>query len=247
MSCESPISLRPEGRISHGCVLLHGFTGGPWEMEDLGKFLFSKGIAVECPLLPGHGSLAGSLAVTRWHEWHQSAYEALEKLKKKCDKVFVCGQSLGGCLALHLAAHYTFDGVITLAAGTKINDWRIKLIPFLKMFISRIKKKPADIAHKQNTSNHVAQTIIPLNAAIEVIKFYSHVENDLTEVHIPILLFHSINDHVVRYENAHHILSKVSSQSRELITLTKSFHVLTLDIDRNKIFDKIGVFITQTL
>ena len=122
MSCEGPISLRPESRISHGCVLLHEFTAGPWEMEDLGKFLFSKGIAVECPLLPGHVSLADSLAVTDWYEWRQSAYKAFEELKKNCDKVFVYGQSLSGCLVLHLAAHYAFNGVITLAAGTKISD-----------------------------------------------------------------------------------------------------------------------------
>jgi esterase/lipase len=37
------------------CLLLHGFTAGPYQMEPLGQYLYQAGYNVVAPLLPGHG------------------------------------------------------------------------------------------------------------------------------------------------------------------------------------------------
>ena len=37
-------------------ILVHGFTGSPYDMKELAEFLVSKGISVKVPLLAGHGS-----------------------------------------------------------------------------------------------------------------------------------------------------------------------------------------------
>jgi len=55
-------------RAGHGpvVVLVHGFTGSPWELEPLVDALAGAGYAVRAPLLPGHGESPAALARTCW-------------------------------------------------------------------------------------------------------------------------------------------------------------------------------------
>lgn len=228
------------------CLLLHGFTSGSWEMEGLGNYLFSHGISVECPLLPGHGTTPEELSLKTWIDWHLCASDAFRKLRNLYDNVIVCGQSLGGCLALHLAAHYPADAVITLGAGTKINDTRVRFLRFYRLLINNArKKKPSDVSDLTARSNHRTYNVYPLAAVSEVVEFYRHLEDDLADVRAPLLLFHSTSDHTIPYSNADFILSHVSSSQKKLITLTKSYHLLTLDVERENIFEQILNFISE--
>src|SRR5436305_8863266 len=104
----TPEQLRPF-RIrggTRGCLLIHGFAGTPPEMRGLGEYLAAAGYDVMGPLLAGHGLTPEAMAQTRWTVWARSAQDALTALGRDCREVFVAGQSLGGTLALHLAAAY---------------------------------------------------------------------------------------------------------------------------------------------
>ena len=47
-----------------GVVLVHGFTGSPWEMLPVGEYLAALDITVSCKLLPGHGHADRDLNLT---------------------------------------------------------------------------------------------------------------------------------------------------------------------------------------
>ena len=57
------------------------------------------------------------LSKCKWHDWFEASKNELFNLRKRCKKVFVIGLSMGGSLALHLAAHYQVEGVVALAPG----------------------------------------------------------------------------------------------------------------------------------
>ena len=84
--------------------MLHGFTGTPFEMRYLGERLHRDGFTVVGPTLPGHGTAAGELDRTGWPDWYAGVEAAADELARRCDRIAVVGQSLGGLLALHLAA-----------------------------------------------------------------------------------------------------------------------------------------------
>src|SRR2546427_10780076 len=127
-----PDQLRPF-RIragTRGCLLLHGFAGTPPEMRGLGEYLAAAGYDVMGPLLAGHGLTPEAMALTRWTDWVRSAQDALTALRRDCREVFVAGQSLGGTLALHLAAtNPAVTGVVAvggMGSPDYFRDWRVK-------------------------------------------------------------------------------------------------------------------------
>src|SRR4029077_21197105 len=85
-------------RIDRGpvsCLLLHGLTGTPYEMRDLGEALAAAGVSVSCPLLPGHGTDVRDLARTTWRDWEAAALAEFDALGPKSGSRFVCGLSMG--------------------------------------------------------------------------------------------------------------------------------------------------------
>src|SRR5262249_36542029 len=84
----APFSLGPP-QAEAGVLVLHGFTGSPFEMRLLGEFLAGRGWAVEGPCLAGHGGTTADLAATGWSDWVESADRALNQLRGRAQKIVV--------------------------------------------------------------------------------------------------------------------------------------------------------------
>ncbi len=174
-----------------GILLLHGLTGSPSEMYELGRFLSDKGFTVLCPLLPGHSTTPEDLNNRKWQEWYISAIESLATLKNKCKKVFACGLSLGGSISLHLAAHYKLEGVIILAAPVKFSQKKLLFfISITRKFIKCKKKKK----NPEGLTERFSYNCYPLNSIFEMNKFLNHLYDDLPDIQTPLLLIYSKKD-----------------------------------------------------
>src|SRR5712692_8608567 len=112
---------------SVGCLLIHGFSGSPWEMRWLGEQLAADGYTVLGPLLAGHGTTPEDMNTTRWPDWYASVVAGYRQLREECEQVIAIGLSLGGALALHLAAHEPVDGLVLMATPLHIRDWRLTI------------------------------------------------------------------------------------------------------------------------
>src|SRR5436190_12046286 len=85
------------------CLLLHGLTGSPAEVRPIGEALAKAGFRAVGPLLPGHGTTPEDLYVTTRGDLVNAVTSALLSLRG-ARRVFLCGLSMGGLLALNLAA-----------------------------------------------------------------------------------------------------------------------------------------------
>ncbi|HEX6790019.1 MAG TPA: alpha/beta fold hydrolase [Candidatus Krumholzibacteria bacterium] len=93
-------------------LLLHGSTGTPAEMRDLGTHLHSHGISVYCPRIGATGTRDKARS---WEGWVSQAQMAIEITAASSDMTFVAGLSLGGAVALMLADRSPVKGLILLA------------------------------------------------------------------------------------------------------------------------------------
>jgi len=232
-----------------GCLLLHGFTGTPNEMRELGTRLHSQGYTVLAPALAGHATKIEEMIPTRWDDWYRTATEAYDQLAQTCDAIFPIGLSLGGMLALHLAAHREVRGVVAVSAPSSVNDWR--LIPFkilipLFHFIPTVKKnlKRSDAHNPNLSSRHLRYMEHPTAAAASMIRdFLPHVMRDLRDVRAPALLLQARGDHVVPRASMETLYANLGSREKEMVWLERGGHQALEDLDKEIAFEQIARFI----
>jgi carboxylesterase len=107
--------------------------------------------------------------------------------------------------------------------------WDRHLLPVLQRFIPSFPGISNDIAKPGQDEG--AYDVIPLKAAHSMSFLWKAIKEDITKVTQPLLLFRSMEDHVVEPSNAEYILSHVSSKDATEVVLRDSYHVATLDHD----------------
>jgi len=228
-----------------GLLILHGFTSSPYEMKYLIEYISKNKYTISAPLLSGHGTSPEELAKYGWAEWHDDAKKALFNLRKKCKRIIAIGLSTGATLALHLAAHYQLEGVVAISPALFLKEKKTVLLPILPPFIKyRKKKNGPDIFDDSERKQAVTYQKTPIKAAKEVLKLYDHVKMDLVDIYTPLLIIQSKKDHVVDFKSAEYIYDHVSATEKHFLKLEKSYHVITLDIEKEIAFREIEQFIT---
>jgi len=227
-----------------GCLLVHGFTGSPNELLDLAAFLRAHGLRVSLPVLPGHATYSGDLFNYTWRDWFACVKREYEALSEQCSRVVVCGLSMGGTLALHLAAHKPVAGVIALAAPVTFPAWQRITVKLLKNILKFRKKRGGedirDLAQKPKLGSYRRY---PYYAVDQLLELAAHVLQDLPEVEAPLLVMHSPQDHTIPFHNSEVVFNAVSSVSKNKIDLSESFHIITADVERERVQEEVLAFI----
>ena len=86
-----------------GLLVLHGFTGSPWEIKPLCEVALRHGWSVAAPVLPGHATSVRALDGVRWGDWLEASAGALQWLQGQCDQVHIAGFSMGALAGTLLA------------------------------------------------------------------------------------------------------------------------------------------------
>ncbi|MFI1579358.1 alpha/beta hydrolase [Embleya sp. NPDC020630] len=219
-----------------GVLLCHGFTGTPQSLRPWARHLAEAGLTVSLPLLPGHGTRWQDMNLTTWHDWYAAVDRAFDRLRERCDTVFVMGLSMGGGLALRLAEQHgdKVAGLVLVNPSVQADDPKVRLLPVLRHVIPSVAGIASDIRKEGSVELAYART--PVKAAYSLSRFWRVVGADLPQVTQPVLLLHSPHDHVVSPANSETVLARISSTDVTDVLLNDSYHVATLDHDAERIF-----------
>jgi carboxylesterase len=230
-----------------GVLLIHGFTGSPLSMRAWAEHLAADGFRVAVPRLPGHGTSWQELAMTEWTDWYACVERELARLSDDCDQVFVCGLSMGGGLALLLAERHPdqITGVVLVNAVITSTDKRALALPVLRRFLPSLAGISNDIARPGVDEGAYSRT--PLRAAYSMTALWREIRRDLDQVHQPLLIFRSVQDHVVDPSSARAILATVASRDVSEQLLHRSYHVATMDYEAADIFAQSSAFFRRLL
>ncbi|MER5642277.1 alpha/beta fold hydrolase [Kitasatospora sp. NPDC002227] len=220
-----------------GVLLVHGFTGSPQSMRPWAERLAAAGHTVSVPLLPGHGTRWQDMQATRWEDWYAEADRALRELADTCEQVFVCALSMGGSLALRLAARHgdAISGLVLVNPSVRSDNPASVLLPVLRHLVPTLPGVANDIALEGSTE--VGYDRVPLHAAWSLGRLWKTVQEELPGIKQPLLLLHSPQDHVVSAANSELVLARISSTDVTELLLERSYHVATLDHDAELIFE----------
>ena len=223
------------GTNGHGVLVCHGFTGNPQSMRGLAQAFAEAGFSVELPLWPGHGTSIDDMLTTSWADWSGAADVACSELESRCDKVVVAGLSMGGALATWLASrHAEVAGLI--AINPTIEPPGDALLDILRQTLEQgTTVMPAignDVADP--TQRELAYDGMPVSALLSLLEAQIAMAPTLGDVRCPTLIITSRNDHVVPPTNSDYLAEHVGGPV-ERVFLDRSFHVATIDYDRDEI------------
>ncbi|MEY3434206.1 MAG: hypothetical protein RL057_586 [Actinomycetota bacterium] len=228
-------------------LMIHGFTGSPVSVRPWAESLHQSGFTVYVPKLPGHGSNWQDMNQTRWQHWYAEVDEALDKLVAKHDRVFVAGFSMGGALALKLAARRGREMEGMMLVNPAIHDDRalLKLVPILKYFIPSVGGHGTDVAAPNPPKHSYGRT--PLHALHSLQKLWREVRRELHLVDVPLMVGYSINDHVVDPKNSETVIDNVSSVDIREVIFERSYHNVALDYDLDLLVEESLNFMKDVL
>ncbi|WP_326599465.1 alpha/beta hydrolase [Streptomyces sp. NBC_01803] len=228
-----------------GVLLCHGFTGSPQSLRPWAEHLAAQGLTVSLPLLPGHGTRWEDLQRTGWQDWYATVDREVRELSLRCERVFVCGMSMGGALALRLAARHgaAVSGLGLVNPAITFPRLQGYALPVVRHLVPSTRGLISDIAKEGVQESGYER--VPLHAAYSVRALFALVRGELAQVTQPLLLMRSRVDHIVPPTDSAAVLASVSSADVTERVLESSYHVATLDHDAERIFQETDAFITR--
>ncbi|MFP3900106.1 MAG: alpha/beta hydrolase [Acidimicrobiia bacterium] len=220
----------------HGVLVLHGFTGSPDSVRGVAEAFAGAGFAVELPLLPGHGTSVDDLAATGWSDWSAAAEAAYGDLAARVGRVVVAGLSMGGSLAAWLATrHPAIAGIVCVNPALRVPAAVVDAArQMLEAGTDRIPSIGGDVADPDGREK--AYDATPLRPLLSLAEAADRLAGDIGRVACPALIMTSPQDHVVDPADSDLLAASVSGPV-ERVTLARSYHVATLDYDRDLVIE----------
>lgn len=234
--------------------MIHGLGGSPIQFHLVARRLANAGHTVLCPQTAGHCGSYEDLRRTDWHDWSESVDEALQCLKKECDTIIVGGLSMGGVLALHLAAKHpaVVKGLVLFAPALWLDGWGIP--SYIRLFRLVTQKWCADLfrfaerdpygikdermraqviaAIEKRNIAQAGQLCIPGSTMLEFRWLVEAVLPRLEGIRQPTLILHPRRDDRAGLSNMAYLQRRLCGRV-ETVVLDDSYHFITLDRQRD--------------
>src|SRR5215469_5898726 len=235
-------------------LLVHGLSGTPYEMRWLGEQLAGAGIRVRGVRLNGHAGSPEDLGASTYDNWYESVVQGLEDLRRYGDPNVVVGLSAGAVLATRLAVDQreAIAGSAMLAPAF--------FLPWTATVTIRAVRKLSSLAnhlyvHNDSGSDihdaaarriHPTMSLLPLSAPINLLDLSKIVRRRLDRVTQPALVIYSRQDHTCPMRrNQSCITKRLGSVERREVVLEDSYHVITVDNEKQQVAAEVRTFVEQ--
>lgn len=241
------------GSGDDACLLLHGFTGSPWEVRPLGEALAGRGLYVKAPRLPGHGTTPEALLHVDWRDWEEAAWQALWTLRDR-RHVFVAGLSMGALLGLRLAARQPerVRGLALIAPAIHFTGWKMRLLerwrrnPLLRWVKPWVGKVSTDICDPMARAEAPILPAFPMARLDCLFNLQAAARADVPRVRSPTLVAVAEQDHVVDPQGGRWLERQLIGAPRVYyLALREGFHIIPRDTGGPRLASEVGDFIDR--
>jgi carboxylesterase len=239
------IVRRPDG-ANVAFLLIHGFGADVDEMASLAEALEKRGIASLTVRLAGHGTTPEDLATTTREDWNNSALDALNVVRTWSPQyLFVAGLSMGGLLALQLAAkEKDIDGIVLFSPALKAGGFLGKLVPILKHFMKyrNIDLSYIPLMYDLPRTKYARE---PLSAIEQLLRLTGETRKILPQVTIPALILQAGEDKTIDPNSGQIAYDGITSPDKEIHIIQGAEHVITCHPTRKDAFLLVFSFVSR--
>ena len=218
-----------------GCLIIHGFGGGIYEIKSLDNHLKEYGYINSCPKLKGHTGNGKDMKTADYKDWIASAEEELISLMKKTTNVIIIGFSMGGLIAVNLANKYEIKAIVTI--NTPIYYWNI----------SRVILNIYDDFNNRELSNFRryirAKKASPTIAMVNFLRLLKCTKAKLSNIKCPFLIMQTKDDDTTRLKSADYIYDNISSVDKRIRLYDKGGHLVLVSQYKDRVLKDIEEFV----
>lgn len=177
-------------------VCLHGFSGMAHELYSALDAITQLGMTAAAPLLPRHGYAESEtqhreFALLNRDELLEAARQEIAIARQSHDRVGVMGFSMGGAIALALAAEGLVDACVAVAPALRLPLKAEILIPLLGWADFEIDAHPTESFYFPKYEFHHARSLRALW------RLAALARERLPQIHIPLQVIHSQSDRTI--------------------------------------------------
>jgi carboxylesterase len=225
-------------------LLLHGAGDTPQTLQYLATHLHRNGYHVAAPLLPGHGRSLADFSRVSAQELLRAATSEYVALRSSRDWVAVIGLSMGGALAVQLAAeHPDMPALVLLAPylgmprgvarAARITWLWGPIVPVVRsggdLSIHDAKERARGLAYGVFSAAALKALYLTMRRALEL----------LPRVTVPTLMIQSTEDNRISVADAERAFRRLDTRDKRLQWISGAGHVITVDFGRDAVFDSV--------
>ena len=245
-----PVLLR--GVRPGAVLLLHGYNDSPQAVTSLANALHAAGWTVCAPALPGHARTLDAFARSRARDWLAAARAELDALRRTHEDVAVCGMSMGGALALALAADVPeVRAVVGLAPYLHLSRAMEALLVFGP--VAALGARYVSGGGKRSVhDSKAAERMIAYRASTprllyELTRVTRHAFARLPQVRQPVLVVQSREDNRIPQKSAQRAFDRIGSPDKTLEWLSGTGHVITVDFGHDALERRVVAWLDTRL
>jgi carboxylesterase len=236
------IDLQEEG--SHGVLLLHGFGDTPQTLALLARRLRKSGYSVYAPLLPGHGRTMESFGKSRADDWIAAARDAYAGMRARHETIYVAGLSMGGALAVLVAAEQKEMPALILIAPYLGMPRLLRVAAVTHRLWGRLAgevnaRSPRSIHDPIEREKNLAYGAITGRELHELAAVVRRARKALADVRAPALIIQSREDPRCPPEVAEFAIKALGSADKQLVWTEGAGHIITVDYGRERVFSEV--------
>ena len=235
-----PFALVREG--APAVLLLHGGGDTPQSLRYLAEHLHGRGYSVHVPLLPGHARSLRDFARVTADAWLADAESVYGALRKQHDWVGIVGISMGGAIAVRLAARHPELPALALLAPYVAMPKRIEMLTMLSPLWGAVipyvySSDPRSIRDPDEAARNLGYGAITAPALRALRETVRGAIASLPAVVTPTLVVQSRQDNRIAVVDAEREFSRLGSKDKQFVWIERAGHVISVDYGRSEVFD----------
>ncbi len=229
------------GTDDRAIVLLHGYNDSPQTMRSPAAAFHAAGWTVYVPLLPGHGRSLGAFAASTAIDWIDAGRDSVREALQRHRRVAVGGLSMGGAVAIIVAAEQpTVQGAV-LFAPFLLHSRRLGAIatlwPLLSLWTRYLTggKATRTIRDPAARESIIAYRCSTPRLLRELKRVVREARAALPAVRQPVFMAQSGDDYRIPPSQAQDAFNALGSTDKHLHWTTGNGHVITVDFGHGEL------------
>jgi len=231
-----------ERRGAPAVLIIHGAGDTPQTVRYLADALYAHGYHVFAPLLPGHGRHVRDFRRVSADAWSAAVTAAYERLVDTQPWVGVIGVSMGGALAVQLAATKPAMPALALVAPYLVMPPHIERAARLSWLWGLAlpivpSAEGVSILDPEERARNLAYGVFTATALRALHETTRRAFAALMRVQPPTLVIQSREDNRIATADAKRAFARLGARERRLEWISGAAHIITVDYGRQAVID----------